>query len=266
MTLPAAQAAVAVSVIDDELPEEAALTVDDDAVASSPEDGPEQAVDLEEAPSQEDVLSEEAQAIDEAHRLRRIEALLFSSPEPLSEGVLQDRVPGSSVRPLLVELQKLYEDRGVNLRQVAGRWQFVTAADCADVLVTHHETTRKLSRPALETLAIVAYHQPCSRAEIEEIRGVSVSKGSLDQLMSLGWVKMRGRRDAPGRPLVYGTTSAFLEHFDLQSLGDLPGLQDLKAQGLLEGQLPPGFDVPRPGGDFDDDEDLLPIDDNEDEA
>ncbi|MEM9838449.1 MAG: SMC-Scp complex subunit ScpB [Pseudomonadota bacterium] len=184
--------------------------------------------------------------ITEAERLRQIEALLFASPEPLSEAVILDRVPGSSVRPLLTELQRHYEDRGINLRQVGGRWQFVTAPDCAEILVTHQETKRKLSRPALETLAIIAYHQPCSRAEIEDIRGVSVSKGSLDQLITLGWVKMRGRRDAPGRPLLYGTSQAFLEHFDLQSLGDLPGLQDLKAQGLLEGQLPPGFDVPRP--------------------
>lgn len=193
----------------------------------------------------------------EAQRLRRIEALLFASPEPLSETVIADRVPGGPVAPLLRDLQARYEDRGVNLRQVGGRWQFVTAEDCADVLVTTQEATRKLSRSALETLAIIAYHQPCSRADIEDVRGVSVSKGSLDQLMQLGWVKMRGRRDAPGRPLLYGTTPAFLEHFDLESIGDLPGLQDLKAQGLLEGTLPPGFHVPRPtddDGEFIDDE------------
>ena len=206
-----------------------------------------------------------AAEVEEATRLRQIEALLFASPEPLSENLIMDRVPGGSVRSLMVELQKLYEDRGINLRQVAGRWQFVTAPDCADILVSHQESTRKLSRPALETLAIIAYHQPCSRAEIEEIRGVSVSKGSLDQLITLGWVTMRGRRDAPGRPLLYGTTTSFLEHFDLQTLGDLPGLQDRKAQGLLEGQLPPGFEVPRPADGSDDDEDLLPID-AEDEA
>lgn len=186
------------------------------------------------------------EAIAEAQRLRRIEALLFASPEPLSETVIADRVPGGPVKPLLEELSASYEDRGVNLRRVGGKWQFVTAEDCAEVLVTTQESTRKLSRPALETLAIIAYHQPCSRADIEDVRGVSVSKGSLDQLMQLGWVKMRGRRDAPGRPLLYGTTAAFLEHFDLTSVGDLPGLQDLKAQGLLEGTLPQGFDVPRP--------------------
>jgi segregation and condensation protein B len=191
----------------------------------------------------------------EAQRLRRIEALLFASPEPLSETVIADRVPGGAVKPLLEELSSHYENRGVNLRQVGGRWQFVTAEDCAKVLITTQETTRKLSRPALETLAIIAYHQPCSRADIEEVRGVSVSKGSLDQLLSLGWIKMKGRRDAPGRPLLYGTTAAFLEHFDLETIGDLPGLQDLKAQGLLEGHLPPGFDVPRPVSSDDDDED-----------
>ena len=185
----------------------------------------------------------------EAQRLRKIEALLFASPEPLSETVIADRVPGGPVGDLLTELQEHYKDRGVTLRKVSGRWQFVTAEDCAEALVTTQETTRKLSRPALETLAIIAYHQPCSRADIEDVRGVSVSKGSLDQLMQLGWVKMRGRRDAPGRPLLYGTTPAFLEHFDLESVGDLPGLQDLKAQGLLEGTLPPGFDVPRPSDD-----------------
>lgn len=209
------------------------------------------AVDAEEPAG--DPLASVPAEIAEAQRLRRIEALLFASPEPLSETVIADRVPGGPVGPLLEELAGHYEDRGVTLRRVGGRWQFVTAEDCADVLVTSQETTRKLSRPALETLAIIAYHQPCSRADIEDVRGVSVSKGSLDQLLSLGWVKMRGRRDAPGRPLLYGTTPAFLEHFDLESIGDLPGLQDLKAQGLLEGTLPPGFDVPRPrdGADVD---------------
>ncbi|GGY39382.1 SMC-Scp complex subunit ScpB [Parvularcula lutaonensis] len=202
---------------------------------------PIEAADEAEAP-----LDLQDEAIADAQRLRRIEALLFASPEPLSENLIADRVPGGAVKPLLEELQELYKDRGINLRKVANRWQFVTAEDCAEVLVTTQETTRKLSRPALETLAIIAYHQPCSRADIEDVRGVSVSKGSLDQLMQLGWVKMRGRRDAPGRPLLYGTTPAFLEHFDLESIGDLPGLQDLKAQGLLEGTLPPGFDVPRP--------------------
>jgi len=223
-----------------------------------------QVADTEEiAEALEDAADGIAAEVEEATRIRQIEALLFASPEPVSETLIMDRVPGGSVRSLLVELQKLYEDRGVNLRQVANRWQFVTAPDCAEILVSHQETTRKLSRPALETLAIVAYHQPCSRAEIEEIRGVSVSKGSLDQLLSLGWITMRGRRDAPGRPLLYGTTASFLEHFDLQTLGDLPGLQDLKAQGLLEGQLPPGFDVPRPATDKADGNDILPLDDED---
>lgn len=204
---------------------------------------------LEELPDEDvdiDALDIQDPEIAEAQRLRRIEALLFASPEPLSETIIADRVPGGPVKPLLEELQDHYKGRGVTLRKVAGKWQFVTAEDCAQVLVTTQESTRKLSRPALETLAIIAYHQPCSRADIEDVRGVSVSKGSLDQLLSLGWIKMRGRRDAPGRPLLYGTTADFLEHFDLESVGDLPGLQDLKAQGLLEGHLPPGFDVPRP--------------------
>lgn len=177
---------------------------------------------------------------------RRLEALLFASPEPMSVSELAERVQGADVPTLLAELQRDYAGRGIELRVVDRRWQFVTAPDVADVLVVQRTQARRLSRAAIETLAIIAYHQPCSRAEIEEVRGVAVAKGSLDQLLELGWIRLRGRRDVPGRPVLYGTTPAFLEHFGLAELGDLPGLADLKAAGLLDARLPPGFVVPTP--------------------
>lgn len=183
--------------------------------------------------------------------LRRLEAVLFASASPLTEAALSDRVPGADLPRQLELLEKHYDGRGINLRKVNEAWQFVTAADVAHVLVERRQQQRKLSRAALETLAIIAYHQPCSRAEIEEVRGVAVAKGSLDQLLELGWIRPRGRRDVPGRPLIYGTTPAFLEHFGLEALSHLPGLQDLKAAGLLDARLPPGFEVPSPRGDDD---------------
>ncbi|VAW07636.1 Segregation and condensation protein B, partial [hydrothermal vent metagenome] len=132
--------------------------------------------------------------------------------------------------------------------------RFVTAGDVAHVLEKEKVTPRRLSRAALETLAIIAYHQPCTRADIEDVRGVAVSKGSLDQLLEIGWARLRGkRRDVPGRPTLYGTTEAFLEHFSLETIQDLPGLADLKAAGLLDARLPPGFSVPAPS-DADDEE------------
>ncbi|WOI52430.1 SMC-Scp complex subunit ScpB [Parvularcula sp. LCG005] len=183
---------------------------------------------------------------------RKIEAMLFASPKPLAESFLADRVGHADVPALLAQLVEEYDDRGVNLRMVDGRWQFVTAPDVVGVLVEQRTQNRKLSRAALETLAIIAYHQPCSRADIEDVRGVAVAKGSLDQLLELGWVKLRGRREAPGRPVLYGTTSSFLEHFGLAGLNDLPGMADLKAAGLLDARLPPGFSVPTPRSDDDD--------------
>ena len=150
------------------------------------------------------------------------------------------------VRSLLLELQEVYRDRGITLVEVAGKWTFRTAVDLAGVLAKHRVEERKLSRAALETLAIIAYHQPVTRAEIEDIRGVATSAGTLDILMEAGWVRPRGRRRAPGKPLTYGTTESFLAHFGLKTVKDLPGLSDLKAQGLLDGTLPPGFAVPDP--------------------
>ncbi len=176
------------------------------------------------------------------------EALLFASSEPLGPEAIARRLPvGAEVPKLLETLERHYENRGVTLKKVAGKWRFATAADVAHVLEIEKVEPKKLSRAALETLAIIAYHQPCTRADIEDVRGVAVSKGSLDQLMEMGWIRLRGRRrDAPGRPVLYGTTPAFLEHFNLNSVEDLPGVADLKAAGLLDARLPPGFSIPTP--------------------
>jgi segregation and condensation protein B len=153
------------------------------------------------------------------------------------------------VHATLLRLQQDYAPRGVNLVRVAGKWMFRTANDLTWLLSKETVETRKLSRAAIETLAIIAYHQPVTRTEIEEIRGVSTSKGSVDVLLQTGWIRPRGRRKAPGRPLTYGTTEAFLSHFGLDAVGDLPGLDELKGSGLLDGRLPEGFSVPMPSDD-----------------
>ncbi|HET9902424.1 MAG TPA: SMC-Scp complex subunit ScpB [Xanthobacteraceae bacterium] len=199
-----------------------------------------------------------------AEELRLLEALLFAASEPLDEKVLAERLPdGVDVRAALRALQADYAARGVNLVRVAGKWAFRTANDLAWLLAKDVVEPKKLSRAALETLAIVAYHQPVTRAEIEEIRGVSTSKGTLDLLLETGWVRLRGRRKAPGRPVTFGTTEAFLSHFGLESLSDLPGLEELKGSGILEGGLPPGFSVPTPSDDpgLRDDEEPLDAED-----
>ena len=179
--------------------------------------------------------------------VRIAEAMVFASAEPLEESMIAARLSeGADVAAVMDELQRLYEARGVNLVRVARRWMFRTADDLAWALARDREEKRKLSRAALETLAIVAYHQPVTRADIEEIRGVAVSKGALDVLMEAGWVRVRGRRKAPGRPITYGTTSDFLVHFGLDAIADLPGLDELKGAGLFDGRLPAGYDVPHP--------------------
>jgi segregation and condensation protein B len=173
--------------------------------------------------------------------LRMAEALLFAAAEPLSETEIAARLPeGVEVATVLSELQAAYAGRGVNLRRSDGLWAFRTAEDLAFVLRREVVEERKLSRAALETLAIVAYHQPVTRAEIEEIRGVAVSKGTLDVLLEAGWIRLRGRRRTPGRPVTFGTTPGFLDHFGLEAISDLPGLADLKAAGLLDGPQAPG--------------------------
>ena len=147
---------------------------------------------------------------------------------------------------LLTELQGFYASRGINLVKVAGKWAFRTAEDLSYLLERHATEQRRLSKAAMETLAIIAYHQPVTRAEIEEIRGVVASAGTLDVLMEIGWVRPRGRRRAPGRPITYGTTEEFLDHFGLDAIKDLPGLAELKGSGLLDSNLPPDFTVPEP--------------------
>jgi segregation and condensation protein B len=182
--------------------------------------------------------------------LRLLEALLFAASEPLDEKTLAKHLPaGVDVKATLKRLQVEYAPRGVNLIHIGNKWTFRTANDLSWLLTHEAVEPKKLSRAAVETLAIVAYHQPVTRAEIEEIRGVSVAKGTLDVLLETGWVRPRGRRKAPGRPLTYGTTPDFLSHFGLEALGDLPGLDDLKGSGLFDGALPSGFDVPEPSDD-----------------
>ncbi|MDF3062138.1 MAG: scpB [Microvirga sp.] len=189
-------------------------------------------------------------APDHAEALRTAEAILFAAREPLSAQELAGRLPqGSDIGAVLTDLAEQYAPRGVNLVQVAGKWTFRTAGDLSFILAREVVEPRKLSRAAMETLAIVAYHQPVTRAEIEEIRGVATSKGTLDTLLETGWIRLRGRRKAPGRPVTYGTTPHFLEHFGLNAVDDLPGLEELKGAGLLQGRIPPGFSVPVPSDD-----------------
>jgi len=179
---------------------------------------------------------------EQAQHLRMLEALLFAATEPLDEATLAKRLPdGCDLAAMLTELQDAYRHRGVTLTKVAGKWAMRTAPDLHFLLQEHRQQSRRLSRAALETLAIVAYHQPITRAEIEEVRGVVVSKGTLDLLMEAGWVRMRGRRRTPGRPVTYGTSDGFLEHFGLESVKDLPGIDELRAAGLLEGEVPAGM-------------------------
>ncbi|WP_296483204.1 SMC-Scp complex subunit ScpB [Phenylobacterium sp.] len=179
---------------------------------------------------------------------RRVEALLFAAAGPLSLDDLARRLPeGSDVERAVADLQTRYAGRGVELVCVADRWRFQTAADLAFLMTVEREEPRRLSRAAQETLAIIAYHQPVTRAEIEAVRGVQASRGTLDVLLELRLVRMRGRRRTPGRPVTYGTTDAFLEHFGLSSLADLPGAADMRAAGLLSLDLPADFSVPTPG-------------------
>ena len=199
-----------------------------------------------------------------AEELRILEALLFAASAPLDEKILAARLPaGIDVRALLQQLQREYAPRGVNLVRIGGKWTLRTATDLAWLLTHESVVTRKLSRAAIETLAIVAYHQPVTRAEVEEIRGVSTSKGTLDVLLETGWIRLRGRRKAPGRPVTYGTSEEFLSHFGLDALGDLPGLDELKGAGLVDAAMPTDFAVPVPSDDpalRDDEEPLGPED------
>ncbi len=182
-----------------------------------------------------------------AEELRLLEALLFASREPLDEATLRRHLPdGVELKDALARLKAEYTSRGVTLVKIGKKWTFRTADDLSWLLTKQTVETRKLSRAAIETLAIIAYHQPVTRAEIEEIRGVATAAGTVDVLLRTGWIRPRGRRKAPGRPITYGTTEEFLSHFGLEDVADLPGLDELKGAGLLEGNLPPGFAVPMP--------------------
>jgi segregation and condensation protein B len=190
---------------------------------------------LDETPMDDESSGEPATNDDDrAQALRLVEALLFASAAPLDEAAIAERLPDTGDLPeLLAELEAAYSARGVNVVRVAGGWTFRTAPDLAPRLRLEKSVARKLSRAAIETLAIVAYHQPVTRAEIEEIRGVAISKGTLDVLMEAGWIAPKGRRETPGRPVTWGTTDEFLMHFGLADRNDLPGIEELKAAGLV---------------------------------
>lgn len=198
-------------------------------------------------------------SLDHAQHLRLLEALIFAGTQALDEKELADRLPNDAdVKRLIVDLTEMYAGRGVNLVQVAGGWAFRTAPDLSEKLKIERPVTRKLSRAAVETLAIIAYHQPVTRAEIEQVRGVGLSKGTLDLLFEQNWIKPMGRRRAPGKPVTWGTSEFFLEHFGLPSLDDLPGQEELKAAGLLDPRSqPPIFKPEEPD---------LPLEPGEDEA
>lgn len=190
----------------------------------------------------EETVSDATTADDVEHALqdnvqetRIVEALLFAATEPVSTDFLSERLPeGTDIGAILEDIRTLYADRGVNLTRVAGKWSLRTAEDLSPHLRIERKVSRKPSRAAVESLAIIAYHQPVTRSEVEEIRGVSVSKGSFDVLLEAGWIKPVGRRRTPGRPTTWGTTPNFLEEFGLDSLADLPGIDELKASGLLD--------------------------------
>ena len=181
----------------------------------------------------------------DARDLRLLEALLFAASEPLDTATLSERLPpGADIGALIARLTDDYASRGVNLVRVAGKWALRTAEDLAADLHRHVDVTRKLSRAAVETLAIIAYHQPITRAEVEALRGVSLSRGTLDILVETGWVRPGRRRRTPGRPATWLTTDTFLNHFSLDSLDDLPGVEELRAAGLLDArQGTLGFDI-----------------------
>lgn len=194
--------------------------------------------------SAEDIAEQEAgmPVVANVDHLRLIEALLFASSEPLTVNAIRERMPeDADVGGLLMELQAMYEGRGVSLLNMDGNWAFRTSADLSDALSMKKDVQRKLSKAAMETLAIVSYHQPVTRPEIENIRGVAISNGTLDVLMECGWVKPGRRRESPGRPLTWVTTPAFLDHFGLTTLNDLPGMDELKSSGLLDAR--PAIDV-----------------------
>ena len=181
------------------------------------------------------------------HHLRLAEAILFASAEPVSKRALAERLPdGAEVGALMERLTADYAERGVHLVKVGGGWAFRTAPDVAPALTRERTVARKFSRAAIETMAVIAYHQPLTRAEIEDIRGVGLSKGTLEALLEAGWIRPRGHKEVPGHPMLWGTSDAFLDHFGLEALDALPGMEELKAAGLLH--TGPAIDAVREGG------------------
>ena len=193
--------------------------------------------------------------IEFSDQIRAVEALLFAASDPLDEKTLKDMLPvDTDIEEIMNNLLNLYKGRGVELKKVNNKWMFKTASDLSFIMQKEAKIQKKLSKAALETLSIIAYHQPVSRAEIEEIRGVTVSPGTIDTLMEINWVKIKGRRKTPGNPITYGTTDEFLVHFDLENTKELPGLDELKSTGLLDSNLPPDM--------YPIDDDLEPIEEN----
>ena len=202
-----------------------------------------------------EILNETNPLSDFNDQLRAVEALLFASSDPLDEKTLIEILPkNADIEKILENIQDLYKGRGVELTKVNNKWMFKTASDLSFIMQKEAKVQKKLSKAGLETLSIIAYHQPVSRAEIEEIRGVSVSPGTIDTLLELNWIRIKGRRKAPGNPITYGTTEEFLVHFDLANIQDLPGLDDLKSTGLLDSNLPPDM--------FPINDDIEPIEEN----
>lgn len=210
-----------------------------------------------------ETIVEDQETVDDprfAEACRIAEALVFASATPVSEGYLAERLPrGVDVAAVMATLKGDYVGRGIHLVRIEGHWAFRTAPDLSFALRTNENEPKKLSRAALEVLAIIAYHQPVTRAEIEDIRGVQTSRGTLDVLMEAGWVRFRGRRRTPGRPVTFGTTRDFLDHFGLEEIRDLPGLEELRGAGLLTGRIPSNFSIPAPHSDGELAEDEDPI-------
>lgn len=206
---------------------------------------------------------ERPRAAPSADAIRAAEALLFAGGEPITAKALGEKLgPAVDVAAVLMKLKADYAERGVQLVEAGGAWRFQSAPDLSSLFAETREAPRKLPKAAMETLAVIAYHQPVTRAEIEDIRGVSLSRGSMELLLEIGWIRPRGRRRTPGRPLTFGTSDAFLSQFGLASLDALPGKDDLKALGLLDPRAAQAIDVPRPTEDMaSDEEPLSPGDD-----
>ena len=203
----------------------------------------------------EDTLNETNPLSNFNDQLRAVEALLFASSDPIDEKTLTEILPESAdIEKIIEKIQDFYKGRGVELKKINNKWMFKTASDLSFIMQKEAKVQKKLSKAGLETLSIIAYHQPVSRAEIEEIRGVSVSPGTIDTLLELNWIRIKGRRKAPGNPITYGTTEEFLVHFDLTNIRDLPGLDELKSTGLLDSNLPPDM--------FPINDDIEPIEEN----